>query len=522
MNKTLKIFLSVITISIFALFPFFALEVDKSELESAGSIDSVQFINYTGPHKIINTIEEIKNIGNTLGKTISDNPIENPNTVGNSDLYKVLHCVDPATTQGLDADILILGKYTSVDHIKNLRRIISAYLQIAYAYSKTDSDTLATFITVYNAVYRGNLDAFTKKYKNVVTSNLTSDKCGLSVNYVEWAGKTQIVIPLSDLTGGISTVDTSVISDTKVVESMKENPDKEIEVRKDMVDLKEREADKATEDAQVAQKEATQAKQEVIKEQTKLEEVKEVAKEAEKKAEENPEDPVLQTKAEEAKQEVAKQEEKVQEAKETVVEKEQVAAKEQAVADKKQTEAQTDRVEIAKDIQKIIEEQSVFDEVINAAYGLKVTDTQKFLSSLVLVDSKTGKIVKESPVTVIRNRTVYPVENYYIAVAGLSGGNSAVKLVQIDNQNMEIIKETNEILAENSVLTEKDGIYYVVIQEGRNNYVACYNKDLALQAKSDITVLPETAITVTEFGIMVADSYSTPKLLQIGNLKEIK
>ncbi len=117
---------------------------------------------------------------------------------------------------------------------------------------------------------------------------------------------------------------------------------------------------------------------------------------------------------------------------------------------------------------------------------------------------------------------MYPVDNYYIAVAGLSGGNSAVKLVQIDNKNMEIIKETNEVLAENSFLTEKDGKYYVVIQEGNNNYLACYNKDLLLQAKSNIIVLPETAITVTEFGIMVSDSASTPKLLQMGNLQEIK
>ena len=44
--------------------------------------------------------------------------------------------------------------------------------------------------------------------------------------------------------GGLSTVDTSVIADSKVVDSMQEDEDRNIDSRKDMVDLKEREADR--------------------------------------------------------------------------------------------------------------------------------------------------------------------------------------------------------------------------------------------------------------------------------------
>ena len=84
-----------------------------------------------------------------------------------------------------------------MDHIDNLRRIIAAYLESAYGYSRQDSQTLAVFVTVYNAVYRGKLDVFKQKYKTVVTKNLTANKAGLALNYAEWPGKTQIVIPLS-------------------------------------------------------------------------------------------------------------------------------------------------------------------------------------------------------------------------------------------------------------------------------------------------------------------------------------
>ena len=187
-----------------------ALEVDRAELQSAGA-NSVVFINYTGPHQIINTVEQIRSIGSGLGGSISANSARE-SRAGQASRYYVIHAVDPSTTEKLDADILILGEQAIVDHIDNLRRIIAAYLESAYGYSRKDSQTLAVFVTVYNAVYRGKLDVFKQKYKTVVTKNLTADKAGLALNYAEWPGKTQIVIPLSDVrSGGLSAVDTSVI-----------------------------------------------------------------------------------------------------------------------------------------------------------------------------------------------------------------------------------------------------------------------------------------------------------------------
>ena len=56
----------------FALVLFFivnaglsALEVNKSELQSTDDT-TIEFINYTGPHKIINSISDIKGMGSAL------------------------------------------------------------------------------------------------------------------------------------------------------------------------------------------------------------------------------------------------------------------------------------------------------------------------------------------------------------------------------------------------------------------------------------------------------------------------
>ena len=533
-----------------------ALEVDRAELQSAGA-NSVVFINYTGPHQIINTVEQIRSIGSGLGGSISANSARE-SRAGQASRYYVIHAVDPSTTEKLDADILILGEQAIVDHIDNLRRIIAAYLESAYGYSRKDSQTLAVFVTVYNAVYRGKLDVFKQKYKTVVTKNLTADKAGLALNYAEWPGKTQIVIPLSDVrSGGLSAVDTSVISDTKVIESMKKEPDKNIEQRKSMVTIKEKEAEKSQAKAEQSQKQATEAKKEateakkeateakkvVTVEKQKLEEAKKEAETAKQKAAENPKDAEAQKKAAETKKEAAKQQEKVAEAEkkadtaekkageaeqkadtaekkaDTLIKK---AEAEQIIADKKQSEAQKERIEIAKDQQQLIRESAVLDAIINAAYGLKITDEKEQLSGLVLVDKKTGRTVKESPVTVIRNRVVYPAGKEYIAVAGKTGGNAAVRLVKLDEKNMEIVAQSDEILAANSVLVKDGAFYYVVIQDGKNYVAAKYDGNLKQVLKSNVAVMPATPITVTADGVMVTDTYGFAKLLKADDLQGIE
>ena len=188
-----KNFLQILVfVLVLSILPLFALEVDRNELESVGS-DTVVFINYTGPQNVVQTKSQIAEIGASIGRSVATDPSKAGN-FGNSGKYQVIHAVDSTQKDKLDADILVIGPNATVDHIKNLRTIISSYLVSAYDYSQKDADTLAVFITVYNAVYRGNLNAYSQKYNTVVMNNLTAEKAGLSVNYEEWPGKSQIVM----------------------------------------------------------------------------------------------------------------------------------------------------------------------------------------------------------------------------------------------------------------------------------------------------------------------------------------
>ena len=51
-----------------------ALEVNQSELRSAGNIDAVTFENYTGPHATIDSLAGIMGIGTALGRIFTPAP----------------------------------------------------------------------------------------------------------------------------------------------------------------------------------------------------------------------------------------------------------------------------------------------------------------------------------------------------------------------------------------------------------------------------------------------------------------
>ncbi|MCR4741476.1 MAG: hypothetical protein K5866_01185 [Treponema sp.] len=534
-------------VSLFIVTISFALEVDKSELQSASENQTIEFINYTGPHSVINSISQIKGIGSSMGSQVSKNPALATN-LGSKNKYYVVHAVDESKGK-FDADILFIGSDATVDHIDNLRRIISGYLSSAYGYSEKDADTLAVFITVYNAVYRGKLEAFQSKYKDIVVKNLTAENCGLSVNYSDWPGKSQIVIPLYDVAnGGLSTVDTSVISDTKVVESMQEDDDKNVESRKDMVDLKERESDAASQAAKESQKaaveeekkaeeankKAEEAKKEADQAQKEADQAQQVADEKQKIADENPQDKEAQEEAKEAqeeadqaqqvadekKAEAESEQENAYEAQKTADEKKEEASEKQALADKKQSEAQSERKEIAQD-QNEVQKKEAAQAKMTAEYGLVITDQSNMYSRLVKFSAETGEIMKNSPVTVIRNRTIFKTSQGYLAIAGEEGENKAIKLVTLDTENMEIAAESQLDIAADSVLVQNGSDFYCVISKDGSFYVAKFDESLNAKIVSDVAVLSCSPISVMSSGIVVTDSNGRLTILNADDLTAI-
>ena len=245
-----------------------------------------------------------------------------------------------------------------------------------------------------------------------------------------------------------------------------------------------------------------------------------------KKAEENPTKENIKA-AEEKTQEAQKKQEELeqQQEKQDAQEKKAEEAKkdaqeQQQIADKKNLEAQEERREIAKDMQEVINKE-LQDALSNAVYGMELTDEKELLSGMIKINSKTGEIMKQSPVTYIRNRTMFQAGENYIAVCGENSGNGAVKLVLLSPDTMEIEQESNEIVHENSVLIQDDSNFYCIIQDGKNWVLGKYDENLTLLLKSNVPLKSSTPVTITEDKVIVTGVNGNVKLLEKQTLKEI-
>ncbi len=524
----------------------FALEVDKTELESTRN-SNIIFINYEGPHARIETREDIRGIGYALGRAIKAGALR----AGSTNRYFAIHSVENSNDQTaktkLDADIFGLGIDVGVDHIKNLRLILQGYLEGAYDYSASDAALLAQFITIYNAVYRGNWDYFTNRYATKVTAELTKDKAGLSIRFDEWPGKALIVIPLATgQAGSLSAIDTSRITEKPVIEQLKKDENLGLDARKDMVDLKEREAQEAKQTAQV-QKEAIAQEEERLAaqkaaleaEKAKLAEEKAAAEKAaaEKAASQGTagsattQTDVNQTGTEKgpSAQELAAKEEAIKAQEQAIAEKEQAlqtqkqeAAAAESRAQQKEAEAKAERAEIAKDQQQVIQNQEAAKTAPEGILGITLLQATNALGRLILVNPANGAALKQSTLNTINSRAMLVLADKIIAIAGQAQGSGAVRLVQIDPKSLEMLKQGNDDIAATSLLWNQGQDLYAITTASGKLYLARFDQNLQLQSKSAIEVHPFASVLFYGDTILSQKADGTPLLLNSKDLTEKK
>ena len=593
--------------------------VNREELERNQA--TVNFINYEGPHSRIDTVEQIRNIGVELGRAIKNGATR----AGAGNRYFVIHCIGEVDGEKFDADVFGLGVDVGVDHIRNLRLIIQGYLQGAYDYSASDAALLSRYVTIYNAVFRGDWNFFTTRYKNIVVENLVQEKAGLSIRYDEWPGQTLMTIPLgTGSPGSLSAIDTSGLTDPSVIDSMRSDEGRGIEDRQDMVDLKEREADEANQSAtlqreaiaeeekniQRDQEESRLAQQRLEQEQRRTEQQRQDAErrqqeaerqrqeaerqrqeaerqrqEAEQQRQQAQQDEAAGTitpeesqqrqqqaqeteqqarlaqqqaaqqeqQARERQQQVA-QEQKAIEQRQTELAQEQEAAEQrqaelaqreeeqeqrrqeaeatQQRADQKTQEAQEERQQIAKDQQEMIDSGSTAGAAtetttgtavasttpaasarVNGLLAAGILQTNSSLGRLLRVDPNNGSTVQTSAMTSVNTRTVILSGSRIFAIAGINRGNAAIRLVEISNDSLDMLKQGDDDIHQNSLLWANGSNLYAIAVVNDKNYLARFDLNLAKQAQSTVEVHPFASCIIQGDRVLTQKTDGSPLLL---------
>jgi hypothetical protein len=495
--------------------------VNRAEMENLGP---VEFINYEGPYSRIETRAQIRAIGYSLGVIVGTGRTR----AGGAGRYFAIHSVSASDGFKLDADILGFGVDVGVDHIKNLRLIVQGYLEGAYGYSEKDAALLAEYITVYNAVYRGDMDYLGSRYKKAVMDNITADKAGLSLRFDEWPGQTLMVIPLGlESAGPINAIDSSPLTDSRVQEQLRQEPDRSLDSRKDMVDLKERQADEAGQQADARREAIRQEEQRQAQEREQAREQEQQAREEQQKVEEERRQPGADQEALDQRQEEAQKQEQDARQKQQELDQEQEQLEdEKAEADQtgqygeqKAEEAQVERQGIAQDQQELINQEPPPAPAAGIP-GAAIISPDASMGRVVKIDPATGRQTKQSVINTINARTLTLHSGKIIAIAGENRGSGAIRLIEINGDTLEMAKQGDDDIAPNSLLWVTGEDLYAITTSGGSLYLARFNTDLVLEARSSVTVHPFASVTFGDGVLITQRADGSAALLNSGDLTE--
>src|SRR6056297_2008005 len=442
-----------------------AVDIVEEELESVSDAQ-IEFINYEGPHDKIETIDQIKNIGASLSIQPTETEAVKDQS-GYAQKYRILHIVAPPEAKGYNADLFIIEENAQVDHIDNVRRILSGYFEATYNMSAQRAAALALFTTYYNAVYRGNMEFFTENYSSPVIDALEPQKVGISRRYSEWPGSTQIVIPLTQLAGQDMPSAESLSTD-EVVEDVRTQEDKGVEERKEIVEMRE---------------------EELEEDRRQLEEEKEQEPEAAEPTPAEPtEEPPLEEPSPEAEDEPA------------AVEAEGAEDEPQATG-KPPAEAEAEQAV------------PVFPFALFRQQG------NQLLGRLALLEPN-GQIAARSTLNTIRTREPVDFGEMYVAIAGEDNPPRAVRLVGLNQENLELKKQSETDIYPESPLLIIDNSLYCIIRDSGSHYIGKFNTQLQLQQQSDQPVLAYTWLQQSGERILAQHNTDSVQQYRTSDLKQ--
>jgi hypothetical protein len=241
-------------------------------------------------------------------------------------------------------------------------------------------------------------------------------------------------------------------------------------------------------------------------------------------------DPAATAAADKAKETATASEKAATEADKAATDKAKTAETSAAEADKAAADAAAKEAEALKEREaiaaaqkaKIAEDAAAAEAAKSGArgVGLKlVSSAYPFFAKIVSFDSVKGTTLKESALDTIRARSLLVAGADYVAIAGKKEGTGAVRLIIIDGTSLEMKSQGDDDIYGDSVLVEKGGFYYAVVETPGGLFLAKFDKALKLAAKSDKAVLGITAVGFSDKGVVVQDSSGAFMLLGLTDLK---
>jgi ribosomal protein S17 len=121
----------------------------------------------------------------------------------------------------------------------------------------------------------------------------------------------------------------------------------------------------------------------------------------------------------------------------------------------------------------------------NGLLAAGISQPNTSIGQLHKVDTNnSGNVVQTSVMTSVNTRTIIIQGNRIFAIAGINRGNAAIRLVEIHNDSLNMIKQGDDDISPNSLLwASGNSLYAITVVEGKS-YLARFDTNLAKQAQS--------------------------------------
>jgi hypothetical protein len=286
-----------------------------------------------------------------------------------------------------------------------------------------------------------------------------------------------------------------------------------VETRQDMVDLKERQAGEAEQEA-VAQREAIREEERRVAEQR-----QQAAQEREQITEERQQPDANQEALDQREQAAQQREQEAEQRQQELDQQREEVEQLERYADEKAGEAQQDRQGIAEDQQALIN-QEPRAAVPQGVLGAAILTPNASLGRLVKLNPDNGQEVLRSPLNTVNTRSIILINGRIIAIAGENRGNGAIRLVEIAADTLEMVKQGDDDIAPNSLLWANGNDLYAITNGGDNLYFTRFNADLVKQAGSSVAIHPFAAVAFSDGFLITQRADGTAVLLNPRDLTE--
>jgi hypothetical protein len=313
-----------------------------------------------------------------------------------------------------------------------------------------------------------------------------------------------------------------------VIDELRQDDDRGIPPRRDMVDIKEREADQAEQKAAEQRRDVVKEEQAIVQErQQNAEERKQIEEDRKQVQEDKEAGKITEEEAKKTEDELAareaasdEKEEELTQREEALEEKREEAQKSEDFAEQKAAEAQEERQEIAQDQQGLINQEAAQEPT--GILGMNLLNADSALGRLVRLAADSAEVLKSSAMNSINARTLTLIDGKILAVAGENRGNSAIRLVEINPATLEMAAQGDDDIHPRSLLWVNGSDIYALTVSADGLFIGRYNTSLARQARSSVTVHPFATVTFHDDVLVTQNTDGQAVVLNAQNLTERK